>query len=143
VGVTATLAPALYRAWQQGGEQIESIPSNTIASGISVDLPRDGVMALRAVRETGGLLIESTDEEMLEAMKALAREAGVFVEPASAAAYVGLCKAREQGIIRDAEEVVLQLTGSGLKDARSALAAVGGEIITINDKANWRQEVRD
>jgi threonine synthase len=143
IGVTATLAPSLYHAWQQDGEHIESAPSSTIASGISVDLPRDGVMALRAVRETGGMLIESTDEEMLDAMKVLAREAGVFTEPASAAAYVGLRKARQMGVIRDDEEVVLQLTGSGLKDVRSALSAVGGEVITINDKANWRQEIRD
>lgn len=143
IGVTATLAPSLYHAWQQNGEHIESAPSSTIASGISVDLPRDGVMALRAVRETGGMLIESTDEEMLDAMKVLAREAGVFTEPASAAAYVGLLKARQMGVIRDDEEVVLQLTGSGLKDVRSALSAVGGEVITINDKANWRHEIRD
>ena len=143
IGVTATLAPSLYHAWQQGGEHIESAPSSTIASGISVDLPRDGVMALRAVRETGGMLIESTDEEMLDAMKVLAREVGIFTEPASAAAYVGLLKARQMGFIHDDEEVVLQLTGSGLKDVRSALAAVGGEVITINDKANWRQEIRD
>jgi threonine synthase len=143
IGVTATLAPSLYHAWQQDGEHIESAPSSTIASGISVDLPRDGVMALRAVRETGGMLIESTDEEMLDAMKVLAREAGVFTEPASAAAYVGLLKARQMGVIRDDEEVVLQLTGSGLKDVRSALSAVGGEVITINDKANWRREIRD
>ena len=143
IGVTATLAPSLYHAWQQGGEHIESAPSSTIASGISVDLPRDGVMALRAVRETGGMLIESTDEEMLAAMKVLAREAGIFTEPASAAAYVGLLKAHQMGFIHDDEEVVLQLTGSGLKDVRSALAAVGGEVITINDKANWRQEIRD
>lgn len=143
IGVTATLAPSLYHAWQQDGEHIESAPSSTIASGISVDLPRDGVMALRAVRETGGMLIESTDKEMLDAMKVLAREAGIFTEPASAAACVGLLKARRMGIIHDGEEVVLQLTGSGLKDVRSALSAVGGEVITINDKANWRREIRD
>ena len=143
VGVTATLAPALYRAWKKGGEQIESAPSSTIASGISVDLPRDGVMALRAVRETGGTFVEATDEEMLDAMKVLAREAGVFTEPASAAVYVGLQKARRSGFLRDEDEVVLQLTGSGLKDVRSALAAVGGEVIRIENKENWRKEIRD
>jgi threonine synthase len=143
IGVTATLAPSLYRAWQQGGEHLESAPSSTIASGISVELPRDGVMALRAVRETGGMLIEATDEEMLGAMKVLAHEAGVFTEPASAAAYVGLSKARRMGAIRAEEEVVLQLTGSGLKDVRSALAATNGEIITIDDKTNWRREIGD
>ena len=132
VGVTATLAPALYRAWQSGGERIEAVPATTIASGISADLPRDGVMALRAVRETGGVLVEATDEEMLDAMGVLAREAAVFAEPASAAAYAGLVKAKQLGAIGADDEVVLQLTGSGLKDVKSALR-VTGKPITIRE----------
>ncbi len=131
IGVTAALAPALYRAWQSGGESITAAPASTIASGISADLPRDGVMALRAVRQTGGVFVEATDEEMLDSMGILAREAAVFVEPACAAAYVGLVKARQAGVIRPDDEVVLQLTGSGLKDARSALQASAGRLIHI------------
>jgi threonine synthase len=123
IGVTATLAPALYRAWESGSEQIDTVPSRTLASGISVDLPRDGIMALRAVRETGGCLVEASDDEMLDAMRTLAREAAVFTEPASAAGLVGLRKARALGAIRADDEVVIQLTGSGLKDVRSALQA--------------------
>jgi threonine synthase len=125
IGVTAALAPSLYRAWQSGSETFETIPSQTIASGISVDHPCDGVAALRAVRATGGELIEATDNEMLEAMQALATKTGVFAEPASAAACVGLTKSRASGLIRPDDEVVLQLTGSGLKDTRSALRAAG------------------
>ena len=140
VGVTATLAPALYRAWQSGGERVETSPSHTIASGISVDLPRDGVMALRAVRESGGLFVEADDVEMLDAMGVLARDAAVFVEPASAAAYVGLYKARRLGAVRADDEVVLQMTGSGLKDVRSALAATAGRIHRIQGKL---EEIRD
>jgi threonine synthase len=105
------------------------VPSQTIASGISVDRPCDGVFALRAARETGGGLIEAADDEMLEAMRILAAQAGVFVEPACAAAYVGLAKGRANGTIRADDEVVLQLTGSGLKDTRSALRAAGKPII--------------
>lgn len=129
IGVTAALAPSLYRAWQSGGEAFETVPSQTIASGISVDRPCDGVLALRAVRQTGGGLIEATDDEMLEAMRVLAAQAGVFVEPACAAAYVGLAKGRDSGLLRVDDEVVLQLTGSGLKDTRSALRAAGRPII--------------
>ncbi len=124
IGVTATRAPSLYRAWQSGGETLTAVPSTTLASGISVDLPCDGVAALRAVRETGGVLVEATDEAMLTAIGVLARDAGVFVEPACAAAYVGLSTARAQGLIASHEEVVLQLTGSGFKDIKSAIAAV-------------------
>jgi len=134
IGVTATLAPALYRAWQTGGETIGAMASSTIASGISVDLPRDGVMALRAVRDTGGLFVEAGDEEMLDAMGVLARDAAVFVEPACAAVYVGLQKAVRLGAIHGDDEVVLQLTGSGLKDVKSALAATAGRMTKIQGR---------
>jgi threonine synthase len=125
IGATASLAPSLYRAWQSSAARFETIPSQTIASGISVDRPCDGVMALRAVRDTGGGLIEATDDEMLEGMRELATKAGVFVEPACAAAYVALVKGRRNGMIAADDEVVLQLTGSGLKDTRSALRTAG------------------
>lgn len=125
IGVTAALAPSLYRAWQVGRDTFETIPSRTIASGISSDRPCDGVMALRAVRDSGGCLIEASDEEMLDAMRTLGSNAGVFVEPACAAAYVGLLKGRRMGAIGSDEEVVLQLTGSGFKDVGAALRAAG------------------
>ena len=100
-----------------------------------MDKPNDGLMALRTLRETHGTLIEATDEEMIEAMGILARRAGVFVEPAAAAVYVGLEKARRAGYIRGDDEVVLQLTGSGLKDTRSALL--------VNNKIESIQSIDD
>lgn len=123
IGVTATLAPSMYRAWQSGGIVFEEFPAQTIASGISVDVPEDGVAGLRAIRETGGVFVEASDEEMLNATVFLAGHAAVFTEPASAAAYVGLQKARQLGAISADDEVVLQLTASGFKDVRSALKA--------------------
>lgn len=123
--VTATLAPSLIRAWRAGIETFDLVPATTIAGGISVDRPNDGAMAIRAVRETGGDFIEATDAEMLEAMGELARFEGVFAEPASAAGWVGVKKALASGRISGAECVVQQLTGSGLKDTRSALQAAG------------------
>lgn len=123
VAATASRAPSLYRAWQRGSEVFETIPSTTIASGISVDRPCDGVMALRAVQESNGAVVEVEDEEMLDAVRVLAECTGVFVEPACAATVVALEKGISSGLIRSDDEVVLQLTGSGLKDVRSALQA--------------------
>jgi len=137
IGVTAALSPSLYRAWQSGAETFEVIPSRTVASGIGTDRPCDGVMALRAVRSTGGQFIEATDEEMLAGVREMATQAGVFVEPACAAAYVGLVKGRSMGVIGADEEVVLQLTGSGFKDVRSALRAAG-KPVTIETLADIR-----
>lgn len=138
IGVTAERAPSVARAFQKGVETFEEIPSTTIASGISVDTPCDGVAALRAIRTSGGTIIEASDEDMLAAMSTLASQAGVFVEPACAAAYVGLAAARRANLVRSADEVVLQLTGSGFKDIRSAVRAapqprVISSLAEIND----------
>ena len=70
VGVTATLAPSLATAWRNDTEEIMRVASSTLASGISVDKPNDGLMALRTLRETHGTLIEATDEEIFLAAKA-------------------------------------------------------------------------
>ncbi len=129
VGVTAALAPSLYEAWRSGTETLAPRPSTTLASGMSVDLPLDGVMALRAIRDTGGTVVEASDDEMLAAIAVLGTEAGVFVEPACAAALVGLHKGRDLGVVGETDEVVLQLTGSGLKDTASAIRAVGRPVV--------------
>jgi len=77
------------------------------------------------VRETGGAFIRVSDEEILAAIPALARGCGVFAEPAAAAAYAGLVKAVEQGLVDPDERVVVLATGSGLKDVAGAMKAVG------------------
>jgi len=124
IGVQAAGSAALYHAWRRGDEQIEAVHAHTLADSIAVDLPRDGIKALRAVRETGGAFVVVSDDEILAAMHTLACEAGVFGEPAGVASYAGLVKARELGWVEKGERVVLLVTGSGLKDVPSALKAV-------------------
>ena len=65
-----------------------------------------------------------TDEEILAAIPALARGSGVFAEPAGAAAYAGLVKAVEQGLVSADERIVVLNTGSGLKDVAGAMKGV-------------------
>jgi threonine synthase len=87
----------------------------TVASAIRIGAPASREGALGAVRESGGLIESVTDEEILDAQALLAREEGVFCEPASAAGVAGLLKlARER---RGPEGVAVSvLTGHGLKD---------------------------
>ncbi len=122
IGVQAQGSAALYRAWRTG--QILPVTAHTLADSIAVDMPRDGVKALRAVRDTGGAFLTVTDDEILEAMRTLARRAGVFGEPAGAASFAGLLQARREGLVEKKERVVVLVTGSGLKDVNSALKAV-------------------
>ena len=96
--------------------------AQTLADSISVDLPRDGVRALRAVRETGGTYITVSDDEILQAIATLGVH-GIFAEPAGATSYAGLEKALKQGIIQSGCPVLVINTGSGLKDIKSAMQA--------------------
>jgi threonine synthase len=65
------------------------------------------------------------DSDILEAMKVLARRAAVFAEPAGAAAYAGLARAVEAGLVSPEERIVVLNTGNGLKDVRAAMQAAG------------------
>jgi threonine synthase len=77
------------------------------------------------VRETGGEYITVSDEEILDAMRVLARSAAVFGEPAGVAAFAGLRKMLREGRINPDERIVVLVTGNGLKDVGSAIKATG------------------
>lgn len=124
-GIQAEGSAAVYRAFARGDERIEPVETTTLADSISVELPRDGLRALRAATETGGSYVAVTDDEILDAMRQLAVKGGVFAEPAASAAHAGLRKAVEEGIISADETVVLVITGSGIKDVDSAMEATG------------------
>jgi len=123
IGVQAEGSAAIANAFHAGTENIIPISANTIADSISVDLPRDGVRAVRAARETGGTYILVSDAEILQAIAALGPQ-GVFAEPAGATAYAGLVKALGQGIFNPGDPALVLNTGSGLKDVRAAMQAV-------------------
>jgi threonine synthase len=104
-------------------ENITPVSATTIADSISVDLPRDGVRAVRAATQTGGKYITVKDEEIIAAIAELGKVA-IFAEPAGATAYAGLCKAVSEGHIGPEDPVLVMNTGSGLKDVRAAMQAV-------------------
>jgi threonine synthase len=96
--------------------ELESVAANTVADSISVDQPRDGLAAVRAVIESGGEAITISDEEILGAIGELASTTGVFAEPAAAAPWAAAKRLAIEGRIGRDETVVLLVTGSGLKD---------------------------
>ena len=123
IGVQAEGSAAIANAFHAGTEKIIPISANTIADSISVDLPRDGVRAVRAARETGGTYIQVSDEEILQAIAALG-PLGIFAEPAGATAYAGLVRAAGQELVKAGDPVLVLNTGSGLKDVGAAMRAV-------------------
>ncbi len=131
-GVQAEGSAAIYNAFDTGTEEIIPVTANTIADSISVDLPRDGVRAVRAVRETVGEYIAVSDEEIVKAIAELGR-AGIFAEPAGAAAYAGMASADYYSHIDPDDPVLVLNTGNGLKDVRAAMRAVPEPVIIQPD----------
>lgn len=123
VGVQAEGSAAIANAFHGNTETITSVSAKTIADSISVDLPRDGVRAIRAAKETNGTYITVSDDEILKAIAELGR-VGIFAEPAGAAAYAGLVKGAGSGVVGGEDPVLVLNTGSGLKDVRAAMQAV-------------------
>ena len=122
-GVQAEGAAPLYRAWKNR-KPLEPVEPKTIADSISVGIPRNGVMALRDLYRWEGRMVTVTDEEILEAMRILGQESGVFGEPAGVASLAGLIKALKGGMVEKKDKVVAIITGNGLKDVSAALHAV-------------------
>jgi threonine synthase len=115
---------AIAQALEEGGFG-RPVSSSTVADSISVDVPRNGAHALAKLKRHGGRAVVVSDREILEAQALLASRAGLFAEPSSSAALAGFMKARGE-IPRDAT-VVLLITGSGLKDIKSAMKGLGLE----------------
>jgi len=93
---------------------------STIATAIRIGNPASWKQALAARDESGGSIDSVTDKQILEAYRLLAREEGVFVEPASAASVAGLLQSRE--VIPKGARVVCTVTGNGLKDPEWAIS---------------------
>lgn len=140
-GVQAAGSAAVANAFYSGTETIQAVHAETLADSISVDLPRDGLRAVRAARETGGNYLVVNDEQILSAIPQLGR-AGIFAEPAGAAAWAGLVEARAQGIIQADDPVLVLNTGSGLKDVRAAVKAAGEPPVISPDLSSLRHLLR-
>jgi len=104
---------------------IEPMEENTLADSIAVGIPRNGDKALAAIRESNGIAVNVSDDEILDAVRLLGKTAGVFGEPAGVAGTAGLAKAAARGLIPRNSLVVSIVTGNGLKDTASAQAAAG------------------
>ncbi|MGB4436591.1 MAG: threonine synthase, partial [Acetomicrobium sp.] len=125
IGVQAEGAAPIYKAFIEGKNFITKEKTNTLADSIAVGEPRNWAKALRAVRNSGGDMVTVTDEEILEAMRLLARTTGVFGEPAGVASFAGLLKYAQSHKLKGDESIAVIVTGNGLKDSESARKAAG------------------
>lgn len=123
IGVQSVGSAAIANTFHRGDEDIQPVQATTLADSISVDLPRDGVRAVRAARDTDGTYVVVSDEAILSAIADLGR-VGIFAEPAASTAYAGLVKAVEESLVEPEDPILVLSTGSGLKDVKAAMQAV-------------------
>jgi threonine synthase len=134
LGVQAEGARPLVDAFRENRDLVPG-PATTVADSICVGHPRNWRKALRAVRESGGAFVAVPDAAILDAMRESGRRAGIFGEPAGVAGLAGLKHAVEEGIVGGRETALAVVTGSGLKDTRTAARAAGEPVNLPADDA--------
>jgi len=87
----------------------------TVANGLRVPKPYADKLILKLLRESGGKAITISDEEMIAAMKEIARNEGMLIAPEGAALWQAFKKLKSAGWINPEEKVLLINTGSGYK----------------------------
>lgn len=115
----------IVRAYKEGKTKVEPVPEDkTVASAITLGNPGDlGDLTLKAIKESKGTAVTVTDEEIVYGVKLLGRE-GIFSEPSGAAGIPAVKKLVEGREIDRDERVVVDVTGSGLRDLEAAMGMV-------------------
>lgn len=93
----------------------------TIATAIRIGNPASWQQAVSARDESGGLIDEVSDDEILNAYRLVAAKEGIFVEPSSAAGIAGLLQYKSRGKLPSGKTIVITVTGNGLKDVQWVL----------------------
>jgi threonine synthase len=110
-------------SWRRGGDSIQPVESKTRISGLAVPFDIDASLALRLLRENGGVGFAVSDESVFEAQRMLLEQEGIYCEPAGAAALAGARQAHIENIVAGHESVVCLVTGHGFKDPDSIAEA--------------------
>jgi threonine synthase len=134
-GLVSGEAPRMYGAQAQGcapivnlvasgGEIIEPVVPQTIARSIAIGNPADGRFAARAIRKSGGDAAAVTDPELVAGIRLLAETTGVFTETAGGVTVAAALKLAREGKLRASDELVLCITGNGLKTVEAVQPAL-------------------
>jgi threonine synthase len=103
------------RLVENGGSAIEPVVPNTVARSLAIGNPADGLLATAAIRGSGGWAAAVSDAELVNGIQLLARTCGVFTETAGGVTLAAALKLAKSGHLRPSDEVVLCITGNGLK----------------------------
>jgi threonine synthase len=133
IGIQAENAAPIVTAFKKRRENIHpTLHPETIATAIRIGSPISWKKALNAVYDSKGFMEKVTDEEIISAQQLLARQEGIFVEPASAASIAGLKKIIDMNLIEKDDKTVCIVTGHGLKDPDIVIKTSNVNLIEID-----------
>jgi threonine synthase len=124
-GAQAQGCSPVATAFAENSDIIRPQRPSTIAKSLAIGNPADGFYALDVVRKTGGAIGSVTDDEIVEAIRLLARTEGIFAETAGGVTIATLAKLAAAGVVRPDERVVAYVTGNGLKTIDAVAPHVG------------------
>ncbi|HYQ47938.1 MAG TPA: threonine synthase, partial [Thermodesulfovibrionales bacterium] len=114
-GAQATGCGPIATAVKSGTDVIRPVKPNTIAKSLAIGNPADGFYASQVIKETGGYAEDVSDQEIIDAMKLLARTEGIFAETAGGVTLASTIKLIRDGRISREGTTVICITGNGLK----------------------------
>jgi threonine synthase len=114
-GAQATGCSPIVNLVERGGDNIDPVIPNTIARSLAIGNPADGRFAASAIRRTGGWASAVSDDDLVQGIRLLAESTGVFAETAGGTTVAAALALAEAGRFRKDDEVVLCITGNGLK----------------------------
>ena len=123
------------------GEPWQPQEENTYADSIAVGVPRNADKAIKAIIDSNGVCVNVSDDEIREAQRYLAKNAGVFGEPAGVTATAGLMKFSREGKLPKDAVIVSIVTGNGLKDIESAVKNCGVPVSCGNDLSQFEEKM--
>jgi len=116
IAVQSSGCAPIPKAWDEGKAQSEAwANASTFAAGLRVPKAYGDYIILDILRKSGGTAVAVSDDEIVQAVRAWAREEGVFAAPEGAAALAAYRRLRKTGFLKASDTVVLFNTGSGLK----------------------------
>jgi threonine synthase len=137
-GVTPLGCTALENALKKGvrtDEELRTVLPRDVPDTVQVKTalayPPDGVEAVAAVRASGGVFLAASDAEALAAQRRFASSEGLYAEPSSAAALVGVEKLLAAGLARPEDTIVAVVTGSGFRETGTLSGRVPLEKIPV------------
>jgi threonine synthase len=123
-GAQAEGCAPIVRLVESGGVRIEPVLPDTIARSIAIGNPADGASAARAIHQTGGWAAAVSDAALVDGIRLLAETTGVFTETAGGVTVAVALALTHAGKLRASDEVVLCITGNGLKTVEAAATSL-------------------